>query len=73
MPGLGAFYVQNEKQTGGYPWLDVYLSANIKKWNGFVKYSHVSEGLLGYDYQMLPNYPIAPRALRMGVAWRFYN
>lgn len=73
LPGLGAFYVQNEMQTGGYPWIDIYLTANIKKWNGFVKYAHVNEGLFGYNYQMLPNYPIAPRALQMGVAWRFYD
>ncbi|MFY0672069.1 MAG: hypothetical protein JXQ87_01610 [Bacteroidia bacterium] len=73
MPGLGVFHVQQEKTVGGYPWLDVYITANVKKFNGFLKFTHVNDGFWGYQYEMLPNYPMAPRALRMGVAWRFYN
>jgi len=73
MPGLAAFYVGEDNSVGNYPQVDVYLAATLKKWNGFLKYSHVNDGLLGYDYEMLPGYPMAPRALRMGVAWRFYN
>lgn len=73
MPGLAMFHVGDGRQVGAYPQLDVYIEASLKRWNGFAKYQHVNEGLMGYDYEMLPNYPMAPRAVRLGVAWRFFD
>lgn len=73
MPGLGVYNVQEDRTVGGYPWVDAYITANVKKFNGFLKFTHVNDGFWGYQYEMLPNYPMAPRALRMGVAWRFYD
>jgi len=73
MPGIAQFHVGEGVMTGGYPQLDLYVEAALKRWNGFVKYEHANDGLLGYDYEMLPGYPMAPRAVRMGVAWRFFD
>ncbi|MCB0738941.1 MAG: hypothetical protein KDC92_15640, partial [Bacteroidetes bacterium] len=73
MPGINQFYAKTERSTGGYPMFDAYISARVKHWNGFVKFEHVSEGLFGYSYELLPNYMAYPRMLRWGVAWRFYN
>lgn len=73
MPGLNQFYVQNTRKVGNYPMFDAYVSARIKRWNGFVKFEHVAEGLFGYKYELLPYYPAYPRAMRWGVAWRFYD
>lgn len=73
MPGLMQFYVQDEKETANYAWADVYFSARVKRWNGFLKLEHVNQGLFGFEYELLPNYALYPRVLRMGVAWRFYD
>lgn len=72
-PGIAQFHLQNERSVGGYPVFHVYLSANVKKWNGFFRYEHANDAITGYDYEMLLNYPMNPAALRMGVAWRFYD
>jgi hypothetical protein len=72
-PGLGQFYMAaGNGQTGGYGWVDLYLAALVGKWEGFIKLEHLSEGLLGYP-EMIMGYPMPPRALRMGLAWRFYD
>lgn len=73
MPGIAQFHLQNDGEVGGYPVFNIYLSANVKKWNGFLRYEHANDGFMGYGYEMLPDYPMNPAALRMGVAWRFYN
>jgi hypothetical protein len=36
-------------------------------------FDHVNSGLMGYDYFMVPTYPMNSRMLRYGLAWTFYN
>ena len=73
MPATGRFYRQDKTRTGEYPFLNVFLNLKLKRTRIFVMYDHVTSGLLGYDYYMVPSYPMNARMLRYGIAWTFYN
>ena len=67
------FYLQDEVETGGYPYIDFYVAARIKKVRLFAKFSHLNSGLNGYDYFFVPHYPANDRQYRLGINWIFMN
>jgi hypothetical protein len=73
MPALRSFYLQDEKETGNYPYADIFINLRIKRARIFFIMQHVNEGLLGYDYYMIPNYPMPDRAFKFGINWMFYD
>lgn len=73
MPASGQFYVQNKRKTGGYPFLDFFISAKIKTVRLFFKIDHLNSGLMGNDYMIVPYYPLNDRAFKFGVSWMFYD
>lgn len=73
MPALRAFYLQDEKLTGGYPFIDVILGLKVKRANIFLKYANLF-GLTGdYSYISVPHYPMRDPRFYFGVSWRFYQ
>ncbi|HCT71855.1 MAG TPA: hypothetical protein DF409_13585 [Bacteroidales bacterium] len=34
---------------------------------------HLNSGLSGYNYIMVPSYPMPDRGLRFGVSWNFFD
>ncbi len=73
MPATGRFYRQDQVQTGNYPFINVFLNIKLKRTRIFVMFDHVNAGFMGYDYYMVPKYPMNTRMLRYGLAWTFYN
>lgn len=73
MPALRAFYTQNTLETGGYPYLDAFINLRVKRAKMYFIMKNVNSGLTGYDYIMIPNYPMPDRGLRFGVSWAFYD
>jgi len=73
MPATSQFYIQNEKQTGNYPYIDLFLNIKIKRANIFVKLQHATAGLLDKTYYSIPHYPLQGRAIKFGVCWKFYD
>jgi hypothetical protein len=73
MPATGRFYRQNEETTGDYPFINVFLNLKIKRTRIFIMFDHVNAGLMGYNYDMIPLYPMNFRMFRYGLAWTFYN
>lgn len=73
MPALRAFYVQNTAETGGYPYLDAFVNIRVKRAKMYLIMKNVNGGLTGYEYVMIPNYPMPDRGLRLGVSWAFYD
>jgi hypothetical protein len=73
MPATGRFYRQEKTKTGEYPFLNVFLNLKLKRARIFVMYDHVLSGWMGYDYYMVPAYPMNFRMIRYGIAWTFYN
>jgi len=73
MPSTGRFYRQDQVSTGNYPFINVFLNLKLRRTRIFVMLDHVNSGLIGYDYFMIPTYPMNIRMLRYGLAWTFYD
>lgn len=72
-PSTGQFALQNERQTGNYPFTDVFVNLNLKRACIFIKLVHANYLLSDANYFLAPHYPIAPRSLNFGVSWNFYD
>ena len=73
MPATGRYYRQDQVKTGNYPFVNVFLNFKIQRTRAFVMFDHVNAGLMGYDYYMVPKYPMNIRMMRYGLAWTFYD
>jgi len=73
MPATGRFFRQEQIKTGNYPFINVFLNLKLKRARIFIMVDHVNSGFMGYDYFMIPSYPMNFRMLRYGTAWTFYN
>jgi hypothetical protein len=73
MPATGRFYRQDTSTAGNYPFINVFLNFKVKRTRVFLMFDHVNSGFMGYDYDMVPSYPMNIRAFRYGLAWTFYN
>ena len=72
MPATGRFFRQ-EVSTGNYPFINVFLNFKVQRTRAFIMFDHVNAGMMGNNYDMIPNYPMNIRMLRYGLAWTFYN
>ena len=73
MPATGRYYRQNSFETGNYPYINVFLNIKLKRTRIVIMYDHVNSGMMGYDYFMVPSYPMNIRMFRYGLAWTFYD
>jgi hypothetical protein len=73
MPATGRFYRQDNVTAGNYPFINVFLNFKIKRTRLFVMYDHLNAKWMGYNYEMVPSYPMNIRMLRYGLAWTFYD
>lgn len=73
MPATKEFYLQNEYKSSSYPYIDFFMNLKIKRIRIFLKLDHLNSGMMGYDYFMIPHYPMADRSLKFGLSWIFYN
>jgi len=73
MPATGAYYRQNKILTGNYPYLTAFLNIKLKRTRIFLMLDHFNSGLSGYNYFMVPSYPMNIRMFRYGLAWTFYD
>lgn len=73
MPATGQFYTQSDIKIGNYPVMNVYVNCHLKRTRFFVEYYHVNQLFMNDDYFSMPNYPIDPAILKMGLSWNFYD
>lgn len=73
MPATGQYYLQKEKELGGYPKIDPYFVARFKRAAFFMKYEHINELFGNTDYFSALHYPITPGILKYGIRWYFYD
>ncbi|WP_242134653.1 putative porin [Aestuariivivens marinum] len=71
-PLLAEFYVQNEKEYGGFPRLDFFVNAKIRQTRIFLKAEHFNPTITGYNYYSAPNYPYRDFVVRFGLVWNFF-
>jgi hypothetical protein len=73
MPATGRFYRQVAESTGNYPFINVFFNFKVKRTRVFIMMDHLNAGLMGYNYIMIPSYPMNIRMFRYGLAWTFYD
>ncbi len=73
MPVTQQFYLQNVLTTKNYPVFDVFLNADIKTVNVFVKMAHVNYGIWEPGYFETPGYPGLRRSFTFGLKWMFFD
>jgi len=73
MPSTGRFFRQTEYTAGNYPFINVFFNWKVKRTRVFIMFDHVNAGFMGYNYNMLPLYPMNVRMFRYGLAWTFYD
>ena len=75
-PGLGQFVQQNQNdkvEIGGYPFVNVYINAHLKRTRFYVMMYHVNQGLGDSNYFLAPHYPANPRTLQLVLSWKFFD
>ena len=72
-PAYNLYYLQNDRTISGYPVIDLFLNFRIERFRGFIKLAHINKGVSGNDYFFVPEYPLYPRVLTVGVKWMFFN
>lgn len=73
MPPTGRFFSQSDTETGNYPFVNVFINLKVKRTRIFIMLDHLNSGLTGYEYFLLPSYPLNVRMIRYGLAWTFYD
>lgn len=73
MPVTHQFFVQNDFTVQAYPVVDVFLNADIKTVNLFLKMSHVNFDVTEPNYFLTPYYPGMRRSFVFGLKWRFFD
>jgi len=72
-PSTTTFYLQNERMAGGFPWVNVFLNAKLKRTSAFVTYQHANSWISNGNFFGTTNYPLDRAALRFGFYWTFYD
>lgn len=73
MASFGSFINQKEGKVGNYPFIDVYISAKLKKVRFFLMFTHVNAGMLDRNYFTSYSYPMNYRIFKFGISTLFYN
>ncbi len=73
MPALRSYYNQNQVKLGDYPYIDGFINIRVKRARMFLVMKHLNEGFTGYNFLMVPSYPMADRGFRFGVSWNFFD
>lgn len=73
MPATGQFYNQNKMSIGNYPVMNVYANFHLRRTRFYIEYYHVNQLFMTGVYYSMPNYPINPAVLKMGLTWNFYD
>lgn len=73
MPSTGQFYLQDQKELGDYPKVDVYFNFRIKRTRLFFMYEHLNSSMGNKNYFSAYHYPLNPAMFKYGLIWTFYN
>lgn len=73
MPATNQYYVQTTETVGNYPFVDFFLNARIRPVRFFIKIDHVTQGFMGNNYSLTPDYLQNDRAFKFGINWIFFD
>ncbi len=73
-PATRGFYLQNNKQIGNYPLINVFVCGELRHAIIFASYEHLNQDWFkSSGFYNTPNHPLALTTLRIGIRWRMYN
>jgi hypothetical protein len=72
-PSTTQFYLQNHTKTGGYPMINLYANAKLKRTSAFVILSHANSLFDMGNFISSPAYPLDQMAFKFGFFWTFYD
>jgi len=72
-PSTSRFYLQDQILTGGYPQLNAFINAKLKRTSAFAQLMHFNSSFSNGKYLSSPFYPINQMAFRFGFLWSFYD
>ena len=73
-PALLQFYNQREKEIGNYPIATVYANMHLKQTRFFVMYYNAASSFWKpREYYSLPNYPVNPSMIKIGLSVDLHN
>jgi len=70
-PLLAEFRIQNEEQIG-FPTIDVFLNAQVRRTRLYFKVDNATSSLTGRNYFSAPNYPYRDLTIRFGLVWNWF-
>lgn len=73
MPALRSFYLQNEKEVGGYVHADFFIDFQVKRTRFFVKFQNLLSIAGENFYYQIPHYPLQDLSFKFGLSWRFHD
>ena len=71
-PVISEFYLQNDKEYGGYPMFDFFLNIRIRTMRVYFKLEHFNSSFGEYNYYSAPTYPYRDFTVRFGLVWNFF-
>lgn len=72
-PVVGEFFVQKDKEIGGYPLFDLFVNARIRRTRIYFKAEHINALFSKSDYYSAPNNPYRDFVIRFGLVWNFFE
>ncbi|MDD3078270.1 MAG: putative porin [Paludibacter sp.] len=73
MPATGQFYNQHTMKVGNFPVVNVYANLHLKRTRFYIEYYHLNQKFMKDIYYSMPDYPINPAVVKMGLTWNFYD
>ncbi len=73
MPATGQFYIQDNKQLGNYPYMDIFLNLKVKRTRFFLIYEHFNSWFMKDNYFYALHYPMKSAFFKFGLSWSFYD
>jgi hypothetical protein len=73
MPATGVYYQVQNGQVGNYPYINAFINIKIKRTRIYLMMEHINHGFTGYDYFLVPSYPMIIRMFKYGFSWTFYD
>ena len=70
-PLLNEFRIQNTTQIG-YPTLDIFINAQIRRTRIYFKFDNISSMFLKTNYFSAPNHPYRDSVIRFGLVWNWF-
>ncbi|MGF1925858.1 MAG: putative porin, partial [Bacteroidia bacterium] len=72
-PAASQFYNGDPITFATTPVVDIWVKANLRRANLFLKYDYINQNLLSKGYYTVNDYPMQDKLLKFGVIWNFYD